>query len=263
MKSHSLLFLFVVVGGTLCRPSLGEDYPLHPVPSNLALPTNAIVKQYVAPPAPFTESSVDASPAPLASFLAQTNNADIRPPDTMGAVGPNHVVSMLNSGVRIQNRSGTTNISTVSLDAWWTNATFNVFDPRIVYDSLSSRWIASASTEPTNAVLLAVSQTSDPTGAWYFQRIDTDPANDLIADFPQLGFNKNWIVVTANLYHNDESGFDHARVYMFDKTNVFAGGTNVTITNLTASLGPTIVPMTTTDASVATLTVCKHGIRPR
>mgnify|MGYP003347047236 CR=1 FL=1 len=77
------------------------------------------------------------------------------PPDTMGAVGPSHVVTMLNTQVRIQDKSGTT-LSTVSLSTFWTSSTGlsgSPFDPHVIYDSLSSRWIAVADANAGTATI--------------------------------------------------------------------------------------------------------------
>jgi len=45
-----------------------------------------------------------------------------------------------------------------------------------------------------------------------------------------VGFNKNWIVVTANMYltgSSAESDFHFVRLWVFNKTDFYAGGTNV------------------------------------
>jgi hypothetical protein len=72
----------------------------------------------------------------------------------------------------------------------------------------------------SNALMLAVSQTDDPTGSWYFQKIKTDTNGLLWADFPKLGFNKNWIVVSANIIRIG-ADFTNVRTYIFDKTNAY------------------------------------------
>ena len=58
------------------------------------------------------------SPAPATTFQALTDNNTSLPPDTHGAVGPNHVMTVLNTQYRIQTRSGQT-VSTVSDDTFW------------------------------------------------------------------------------------------------------------------------------------------------
>ena len=62
------------------------------------------------------------------------------PPDTQGAVGTNHVLTMLNTEVRVQNRDGTTNGGyRTSLMLWWTSSNTGpfrrVFDPRTSYNA--------------------------------------------------------------------------------------------------------------------------------
>src|SRR2546428_1978554 len=70
----------------------------------------AVPQQWTAS-GPQTEA---ASPLPASSFPALGEiSSRPPPPDTMGAVGPNHLMVMLNPGVRIQDRAGGV-ISTVS-----------------------------------------------------------------------------------------------------------------------------------------------------
>src|SRR5262249_8085734 len=63
------------------------------------------------------------------------------PPDTQGAVGPKHIMSVTNLGVRIHDRKGNT-IGTVSLRGFWgLRYVSDAFDPYILYDSTSKRFI--------------------------------------------------------------------------------------------------------------------------
>jgi Ig-like domain-containing protein len=148
-------------------------------------------------------------------------------------------MAMLQNTVLVQNRvgSGTT---TAILNVWWGNANA-AFDPRVVYDPYANRWIATAggNAQQTNSQLLvAVSKTADPNGPsvdpaqnWYQQVLAVDPGQTNWADFPQVGFSKDWIVVTANIYKTNcdlctNSGdFQYAKLWVFNKTNLYAGGT--------------------------------------
>src|SRR3954464_1403673 len=90
------------------------------------------------------EALAAASPQPASSFQALDDNLFFIPPDTAGAVGPNHVMTTLNSQVRIQDRQGNI-LSTVDLDTFWSPLNFPAtFDPEIVYDPYTSRWFFSA-----------------------------------------------------------------------------------------------------------------------
>ena len=78
------------------------------------------------------------SPALATNFAAAPDNTHEIPPDTQGAVGPNHLVTTLNGTFLIQNRSGGT-ISSTDLDTFWGVA--GTFDPKILYDPFNNRWM--------------------------------------------------------------------------------------------------------------------------
>ena len=184
---------------------------------------------FVEPNAPLV-----ASPAPASTFKALEDNNTSIPPDTHGAVGPNHLMVVLNTQIRIQNRTGTT-ISTVSLDSFWagmpgpwaSGADPSTFDPKVLYDPYNNRWMFTVTAdgdEPTSAVLIAVSKTSDPTGLWNRYKVDADSTGAAWADYPSLGFNKNWIVVTVNMFGvTPASGFKRSHIYAFNKASLYAG----------------------------------------
>src|SRR5258708_16263840 len=174
------------------------------------------------------------SPGTTIDFQALTDNNFLHPPDTMGAVGLSNVVTMLNTQVRIQTRTGTT-IQTMTLSNFWTSTNIGgfteVFDPRIVYDPYNNRWIACAGVEPfssNSGILVGVSLTSSPTNGWNLRRVKADSTSQRWADFPMLGFNKNWIVVGANMFIGNSR--DSSYFYVFNKTNLYAGNfTNPTL----------------------------------
>ena len=169
------------------------------------------------------------APKVKSSFLGLEDNDRAIPPDTQGTVGPNHLMIALNSQVRIQSRSGDV-ISTVSLKSFWTNLVDNIgntFDPKIVYDLSANRWVAvtlSDSVSTNSSVLVAVSETGDPTGKWFGFKIRGDGEGVHWADYPIVGFNKKWIVITANLYSVTENRLGLSRIYVLNKNSVYANG---------------------------------------
>jgi hypothetical protein len=99
------------------------------------------------------------------------------PPDTIGAAGPNHLVEFTNDVVGIFSKTGT-RLREVTLEQFFSplNPT-DIFDPRVLYDQYSGRFIAIALdgfASPNSWIFLAVSETSDPTGRWFFWKIDAD-----------------------------------------------------------------------------------------
>jgi hypothetical protein len=151
------------------------------------------------------------------------------PPDTQGAAGPNHLMVTLNSQVLVQTKNGTPVGTATSLSSFWNNNNIvanNPFDPRVAYDPYGNRWIftaASDETKATSRILVAVSQTSDPSGLWNLYWEDADSTDLGWADYPQMGFNKDWVVVTVNMFANSNNTFQGAKLFVLSKANLYAG----------------------------------------
>jgi len=163
------------------------------------------------------------------NFQALSDNNTAIPPDTMGAAGPNHVMTMLNTEVGIQLRDGG-QLSRVSLETFWTSGTGlsgNTFDPRLLYDSLSGRWIATVdanSRSSQSSVFFAISDTDDPTGMWSFFQIEADVDDVNWADFPGFGVNSTWIAITNNMFSVSNNFFAGVKMWVIDKSTALAGG---------------------------------------
>jgi uncharacterized protein (TIGR03437 family) len=166
---------------------------------------------------------------PYSGFLALLDNYTVTPPDANGAVGPNDVVSMLNSEVLIQSRSGKRRpYYPISLNWFWA-ATGDIdaaYDPRILYDAQADRWVASAAVfanDARSAMLLGVSRTGDPGGEWNLYRLEVG-ASGTWADFPVLGVNPNWVALSVNRF-NIGGGQEYVRtdLYAFSKAALYAG----------------------------------------
>ncbi len=188
------------------------------------------------------------SPTTLSNnFLALSDNAAVSypsgsffsyiPPDTYGSAGPNHLMVVLNTQYRIMTKAGAV-ISTVDAEDFWkgtagyyappvtTNIATGHSDPHVKYDPVSNRWILVAQTNADNfsSLLVAVSQTNDPTGTWNRYCIDVDATNTVMFDYPLVGFTSNWLVVTGNMFNLSTGAFADHQIYVFDKANLYAGG---------------------------------------
>jgi hypothetical protein len=129
------------------------------------------------------------------------------PPDTMGAVGEEHIVELINGRYSVYHKSNGTQVQTSSLNNFWTNAGVTptgrfAFDPRVLYDPFSQRWFATAVDNPggDNSFLIAASNSSDPTAGWTGFAIDSDPLNLRWADFPTLGFDRDGVYIAASMF---------------------------------------------------------------
>lgn len=148
--------------------------------------------------------TTDAAPVVTigANFEGATDNSN--PPDTDGAVGPQHFVEFLNAHYRVYDLSGAV-LQDISAQQFWLAAGPYVagsFDPRVMYDPGSGRWFASAAdliAEP-NHILLAVSNTSDPAQGWQSVLIPSDPTGQSWADFPRIAVDQDAVYVQADMF---------------------------------------------------------------
>lgn len=152
------------------------------------------------------------------NFRSSRRNIDsgFIPPDTMGAVGPDDIVEMINGNFEVFDKATGASLRSRTLDNFWTidvgltipnfNDVCNLitntcsvsgdscdnvtlfcrrnftFDPRIVYDPASGRWFATSldAINPAtgdNNIYVARSDTDDPRGDWDGVRFDADTVN--------------------------------------------------------------------------------------
>jgi hypothetical protein len=226
---------------------LGRRFPGKvPVPPDASPPAVASASSTQAPaqaPAEPQPPRLLALPLPVTlvdDFEAVRDAPDIYgwsriPPDTMGVAGPNHLMTVLNSQVRIQDKNGAV-VSTVTLNDFWASVNGNTgggtngtFDPKVVYDSGSERYIFTAidDRDASNGILLGVSADNNPTGTWYMWKIDGDPANLNWADFPSIGFNRLWIAVSANMFTIAGDAFAEPKLWVFDKMRAYTNDLSI------------------------------------
>lgn len=109
------------------------------------------------------------TPTPTLTFEGVDNFCACSPPDTIGDVGPNHYVQMVNATLfNIYDKDGNLLTGPTDLNDLWSSgacSTVNDGDPIVVYDSLADRWLLAQFR--SNGICAAVSQTADPTGAYY------------------------------------------------------------------------------------------------
>lgn len=150
------------------------------------------------------------------------------PPDTTGAIGPNHFVEILNGGVAIYNRIGV-RLSLVSMTSFF--AVPNAFptsgaitgDPRLFFDRRSQRWFACAfdGAKTNNLLCFAISRTTDPTGSWDKYVFVLGDYWDF-GDWPTMGTDDNGVYFAANELPTDPNGQAHARIFATPKETLIS-----------------------------------------
>jgi uncharacterized repeat protein (TIGR01451 family) len=125
-------------------------------------------------------------------------DSNIVVPDTMGAVGPDHIVETINSNFEIFDKDTGASLETRTLESFWQNrmaltpSNNRFFDPRVVFDWDSQRWFALSIDDmvgtTSNSLYLARSDSADPTGDWDGFSIDADTVGaEEFHDYPTLG----------------------------------------------------------------------------
>ena len=195
-----------------------------------------------------------ASPAPTDTFQAKLSDGTSIPPDTHGDVDSTYAVTAINTSITIQNRTTHAVVSSVTLDAFWTSQEGHgtgAYDPRVHYDHYYHRWIIVTDCygeTDYSQIMVAVSATGDPTGTWHMYKLVVGGTSGNWLDFPNVGFNRRWIVVSGNFFTSGGS-FLNDVVYVFDYASMMAGGT-MSYGTLTPGSGSfTIAPAVTFDTA--------------
>lgn len=156
------------------------------------------------------------------------------PPDPDIAVGPNHIVEVVNSNIAFFKKDGTKLLEQTEQNFFKSvNPEAFDFDPKIIYDQVAKRFIAldlglnDASSGGTASLIIGVSNTSDPMGTWKLYKVDvkqTSGSNNYWWDYPGLGYNKDMIAMSGNMFAmQGSSGFNGVQLVVFDKATLFGG----------------------------------------
>jgi len=179
--------------------------------------------------------------------LSNQDNFDIfgfrvNPPDPVGDVGPNHYVEMVNLTFAVYSKMGTRILGPVDTGTLWADfpiedCTDPSGDPVVLYDQTSDRWLLTQFTTrgldpltPTAPFYncVAVSQTSDPTGAYYRYAFITQPDLEdggyFFPDYPKYGvWRDTYIMTTRDFGFDDRYGIS---VYGLEKNKMVNGEPN-------------------------------------
>jgi hypothetical protein len=221
-------------GKTLPAPSgFDTDRDLSLVPDSAASrtkPASAAAPQSIA-----AQALASAMPATNANFegLNNTDNFNVfgfrvNPPDPDGDVGPNHYVEMINLVLAVYSKTGTKLLGPVNIGAVWSgfaidDCTDPSGDPIVLHDQTADRWLLSQFTTrgPEYFNCVAISQTSDPTGAYYRYAFSTGLN---FPDYPKYGiYGDSYIITDRQFGPTDEYGIG---VHGLERAQMLKGNPN-------------------------------------
>jgi hypothetical protein len=154
------------------------------------------------------------------------------PPDTNMAVGPNHIMQTVNSRYAIYDKNGILLAGPFALSSLWSAfgsgnncAVSNNGDVVAQYDKLADRFIVTqlGSTTAPFSECIAVSQTSDPTGAYWLYSYSFGTQ---LNDYPKFGVwptaTNSAYLATYNLFANAQT-FTGAALCAYDRAKMLVG----------------------------------------
>ncbi len=192
--------------------------------------------------APGTGPIASAMPTPMVSFDGGSNANNLSlsgrwvvPPDTNGAVGPNHYVQMLNLFFGIWDKSGTQLVGPLSTRSLWSGlggmcASNSQGDPIVLYDSMADRWLMSefafgkdwsGQAEGPFFECVAISKTPDPTGEWYLYSFLISETK--MNDYPKLGVWPDGYYMSVNQFQEGSGSWAGAGVAVFERAKMLTG----------------------------------------
>ena len=152
-------------------------------------------------------------------------NSGSYPPDTNGSVNDNYYFQVVNSTYAIYNKSdgslaaGPSNLNSI-FNSSLPGAGCNDGDPIVLWDEHANKWLfAEFSLCGSNDyMLIAVSQTADPTGSWWSWSFDVADT----PDYMKFGIWRDGYYMATNTSGGND-------VYAFDRNTMITGGSNPTM----------------------------------
>jgi hypothetical protein len=151
----------------------------------------------------------------------------VLPPDTIGAVSPNHYIQMVNSAFAIYEKSGTLLVGPSQINSLFQGfggpcETDNDGDPVVRYDHLADRWLVSQFAIDKNMQCIAISRGANPvTSGWFLYAFPTLDASGqpVTPDYPKIG------VWPDGYYMSTQRGFPNndLDVWVFERDRMLAG----------------------------------------
>ncbi len=158
------------------------------------------------------------------------------PPDPELAVGPNHIIAVVNVAFEIYDKSGNLLAGPTTFSSFFNGtpgcSNTGVFDPNAAYDESTDRFIIGIDGNGTDYCIAATTG-SDPTGTWNRFAFPTD-INGNFFDFPHIGVGNDAIYMGSNQF---AAQFAEARVFAIEKAPLYSGGTPSVVTHSTGNDG--------------------------
>jgi FlgD Ig-like domain len=155
------------------------------------------------------------------------------PPDPHTAVGPDYIVTTVNTQFAIFDKNGN-KIKTIDGTNWVTPSDPNpgtVFDPKVIYDHFSKRfvmvWLTTNDATAKSYYTVSVSHDSNPLGIWYTWALPSNlngtTNSTFWGDYEGVGFDKDCIYITSNMWTwTSPQSFNYSKLRIIPKAQLYA-----------------------------------------
>jgi hypothetical protein len=155
------------------------------------------------------------------------------PNDNSVAISSSGIIfSTKNSMVSVYNESGGLLMQNSIYGFLGNNTSFTgfLFDPHIIYDNVNDRFIfvcLDANNSLNNKLIVAFSMSNDPTGVWwvYAYNVAQTIQSGLWFDFPLIGINQDYLVVSGNLFNDGSNNAATSCLVRFEKSLGYSAST--------------------------------------
>jgi hypothetical protein len=137
------------------------------------------------------------------------------PPDPSGAAGPENYVQAKNTSYKVYDKDGSSNGGASSLASLWSGSSSDG-DPIVMYDRYAERWFISQFQTDSDEILIAISETSDPTGSYFAYSFTVPVGGAGFPDYPKFGIWPNGYYMSANCNGNNCVVFEREKMLLGD-----------------------------------------------
>lgn len=180
---------------------------------------------------PHADARVIRSFSALTDYDTRLLGRALVPPDTMGAVGKDQFVQLINGGFGVFSKQTGHLLGASTDNGFWDQLGQGATggDPRILYDHGSNRWMTIGFGANLKDINVAVSDTSDALGGWKATRFEglaqVCGGCQTIADYPTLAIDNNAIYIGTNNFRAETPGgstdYRGTTLFVLNKADVF------------------------------------------
>lgn len=149
----------------------------------------------------------------------------LTPADNDAAVAGDWMVQTVNSSWAIYDKCG----NRTHFEGYDTtvNTSKFVFDPKVVFDPWSQRWVMliHEKDNTTSYLDVIISDDANPNGTWWYYRFNTltTPAGgNSWSDYYELGYSANALYLAGNQFTLASNGYTSAQMVLINKTQAYA-----------------------------------------